>query len=132
MPRDEQQVEEQSVKAASALAIDVEFLLPEGYKLNKLAPVSYRLTVDDGQQLISDDSLNVRTEAKAGEAAATLEIPLAAKSGSAVLHLAVTYPFCRDGVGGLCKIDTAYYRIPISVGAAGTADRIKLTAAPRK
>jgi thiol-disulfide isomerase/thioredoxin len=132
MPREELQVEEQSVKSASALTIDVAFQLPEGYKLNKLAPVSYRLTVDDGQQLIADDNLNARTEAKAGDAAATIEIPLAARVGTAVLHLAVTYPFCRDGVGGLCKIDTAYYHIPVNVGTAGTADRIKLTAAPRK
>lgn len=132
MPREEQQVAEQAVKPGKSLMIDVEFLLPEGYKLNKLAPVSYRLTADDGQQLVADGDLNVRSEAKAGDSAAVIEIPLAAKAGAAVLHLAVTFPFCRDGAGGLCKIDTAYFRIPVNVGPAGTVDRVKLTAAPRK
>lgn len=132
MPREEQQIAEQAVKPGKTLAIDVEFVLPEGYKLNRLAPVTYRLTADDGQQLVASDELNVRTEAQSGEGSTVVEIPLAASSGSAVLHLALTFPFCRDGVGGLCKIDTAYFRIPVTVGPGGTVERVKLTAAPRK
>ena len=129
--KNEIKLDEQRIKVGSTLRIDVEFLLPEGFKLNKLAPVTYRLTANDGQQLVAADLLGVRTEAKVDQTAATLEIPLAAQSGMASLHLAVQYPYCRDGEGGLCKIDTAYYQIPVNLVADG-ADRISLKAEPAR
>jgi hypothetical protein len=46
-------------------------------------------------------------------------VPLAAAEGTAVLEVAVTYSYCRGGIGGLCKIHTSRWSVPIEIAADG-------------
>ncbi len=120
-------VKPQTVASAESLRFEIALNLPEGYKLNKLAAVTYRLKADDGQKLIAAKRLHARQRAKAEGATATVTVPLVKKTGKATLELAVTYAFCRDGVGGLCKLKTASWRIPVEVAADGQQRAIKLS-----
>lgn len=121
-------VPKQTVASGDHLSIQVRFHLPEEFKLNKLAPVKYTLKADGNPKLIPADALGSRQEAEANEEAATIKVPLAQKVGKATLHLAVTYSYCRDGVGGVCKFETARWRIPVEVLAGGKNSTIELTA----
>ena len=120
----------QQVAPADALDFQIAFKLPRGYKLNQLAPVTYKLTAEGTQQLVAADELGVRDEATKSNdgAAATVSIPLAAKSGSATLHLAVTFLYCRDGVGGVCKQGTSKWKAPVELNGDAKATSISLTA----
>jgi hypothetical protein len=106
----------------------VALTLPENFKLNPAAPVTYTLTADGDQKLIAADQLNVREEATAEGTTLKFRVPLAAKSGQATLHLAINYQYCRDGTGGVCKLGSAQYAIPVQVTSEGKGSTIRLTA----
>jgi hypothetical protein len=38
----------------------------------------------------------------------------------------LTYNYCRDGAGGLCKLGTLAWSIPIEAAAEGSATPIRL------
>ncbi len=119
-------VDRQELAPGSDLTFEVAFDLPEGYKLNELLPVSYRVKVDGDQTLIAADQLNVKREATSENNTAKFAVPTTAKTGEATLLLAVTYGYCRDGNGGVCKVGTIQWKIPVWLKQGATVDAVKL------
>lgn len=119
----------QDLKSGDALNFQVSFKLPEGYKLNKLAKVTYKLDAAGEQGLVAAEQLKARKVAEAKEDSAAISIPLAKKEGDAMLSLSVTFSYCRDGVGGVCKIKTVRWSIPVKASSDGKVTAIKLEAA---
>ena len=113
--------------AGEGIPIEVEFTLPDGYKLNPLLPVSYRVKTEGDQTLISKDLLNQKQEAVTEKLISRMTIPTSAKSGEAVVLVSVTYGYCREGTGGVCKVATSHWKIPVSLKDGGSAIPIKLT-----
>lgn len=111
----------QKIAAGKAVTLAVELQIPEDYKLNELAPLRAKLVADGKQALIAEENLGRSIKGKADGTTAIFAIPLAAKDGSAQLQLSVTYSFCRGGVGGLCKLHTSRWSLPITVAADGAA-----------
>ncbi len=124
------EVAAQSVASGEQLQFEITPQLPEGFKLNKLFPARYSLEGSDGQKLLAADQLKGRHKAEMEDGTIRFALPLAAPTGSAVLEVAVSYGYCRDGVGGLCKISTARWKIPVEVNATAKARAVKLTASP--
>jgi thiol-disulfide isomerase/thioredoxin/outer membrane protein assembly factor BamB len=118
----------QSIAAGDSLKLDISFRFPKGYKLNQLAKVTYKLEAAGEQKLIAADHLKGRQTAEVKDDVATASIPLAAKEGEAKLALSVSFSYCRDGVGGLCKLKTSKWNIPVKVSADGKSSTIKLEA----
>ncbi|MEX0704000.1 MAG: thioredoxin-like domain-containing protein [Planctomycetales bacterium] len=108
------------------LAIEIALDLPAGHKLNPLAPVTYRLQLDDGQSLFDAANVAGRGKAEAEGKTARISLPLKAKSGKASLILSATYAYCRDGNGGLCRIATARWTVPVEVAADGDRQPVRL------
>ncbi|QDT48790.1 Thiol-disulfide oxidoreductase YkuV [Symmachiella dynata] len=121
------------IAAGKTLPFAVQLDIPDGFKINKLAPVTYRVTAQGAQSLIADKHLGVRGEAKFADGAAQFTLPLEQETGATTLLISVTYQFCRDGAGGLCKIRTANWSLPITVNPTATERIVKLTVpAPEK
>jgi thiol-disulfide isomerase/thioredoxin len=122
-------VKPQQVATAKNLSFEVTLSLPTGFKLNKLLPVTYRMKADGKQTLLAADILGPRIKATVSKdgTTATVTLPLSAKTGKATLMLALSYGYCRDGVGGLCKLKTTRWHIPVEVTADGKQKTIKLT-----
>lgn len=118
----------QNLAAGEALKLEVRFKLPEGYKLNKLAKVTYKLEAAGDQKLIAAEQFKGRHPAEVKDEVATVAIPLAAQTGEEKLTLSLSFSYCRDGVGGLCKLKTSKWNIPIKVSADGKSSTIKLEA----
>ena len=120
----------QELAPGTTIEFQVDFALPEGYKLNELLPVSYKLTTDQEQQLIPADYLKLKHEASTEGTTSKLSVPTAKKSGEATFLLSVTYGYCRDGNGGVCKVGTTNWKIPIVMkdGNKGTSVKLKVTA----
>jgi hypothetical protein len=110
------------------LKFEVRFKLPQGYKLNPLAKVNYTLAADGAQNLIAANQLNARRAAESDGQLASISIPLSAQSGEAKLTLSVSFSYCRDGVGGLCKLQTSRWSIPVKVAADGKTSTIQVEA----
>ncbi len=120
-----------SVHAEGSLPFEVALDLPEGYKLNPLAEVTYRISAEAEQTLIAKENLQARKEAAATGRAAKFEIPLLKNSGEAKLLITVTYQFCRDGAGGLCRIRTEHWSLPLSLKPNAENRAVKLKVEPR-
>lgn len=107
-----------TLAAGKPLSVRVEFKLPEGYKLNQLASVGWRIATDS--PLVDPAVVGKRKQVKAGETSASIDVPLSGQEGTGTLVLSVNYQYCRDGVGGVCKLGTRQWEIPITVAANGT------------
>ncbi len=125
------EVSAKSLKPGEKISVVVRFDLPEDFKLNELAPVKFTVEVAGDQKLIAAETLGKRKSAKIQDGQAVFEVPLAAKSGEAVLKLSLSYGYCRNGSGGLCKIGTSAWKIPLNVSADADADTLTLTATPK-
>ena len=123
-------VDLQDLNAGDKIDFRVDFKLPEDYKLNALLPVTFRLKADGEQSLIAANQMEVKSEATTEGTAARFSIPTANKTGLVMLLVSVNYGYCRDGNGGVCKIGTANWKIPISLkeGAKGKTVTLKVTA----
>ena len=117
----------QTVKAGENVTFTVDLHLPKGYKLNSLYPMSYRLQADKGQSLIPAEELEGKHKAAAQGKTATLSFPLTASTGETSLQIALTYGYCREGKGGVCKIKTIRWNVPLKVTSEAQASEIALT-----
>jgi thiol-disulfide isomerase/thioredoxin len=124
------EVAKQTVRPGSTLGFTIAFELPEGFKLNKLAPVTYTLAAADGPPLVAAGKLNVRAEANVTESEAAFDVPLVAKSGGGTIDVTLSYSFCRDGTGGVCRFAKQRWRVPVEIAANAADAGLKLTAAP--
>ncbi|HEY0981280.1 thioredoxin-like domain-containing protein [Schlesneria sp.] len=124
------EIESQDLSPTDSIAVQVELELPEGFKLNELMPVSYRLKADEGQTLFADDQLGVKQEIEAKGTSISLSLPAVRKTGTATAILSLTYGYCRDGNGGVCKVGTTHWKIPIATkeGASGKSISLKAVA----
>ncbi|MGE3315642.1 MAG: thioredoxin-like domain-containing protein [Planctomycetaceae bacterium] len=124
------QLERQIIAAGDTARFDIAFKLPAGYKLNALAPVTLRLKERGEQSLFAADALGKRHRATVEKETANVSIPLAGK-GKAIYELTVSFGYCRDGVGGVCKVKTLHSIIPIEVADKGEP-AVVLTAEARE
>ena len=121
----------QQIASGSGIDFNVEFTLPEGYKLNTLLPVTYRLAVEGEQSLIAADQLNTRTEATPDGETTKFLVLVTQKTGRATLLVTLTYGYCRDGKGGLCKVDSVRFKLPVELAAKADAKSVTLKVLPK-
>jgi thiol-disulfide isomerase/thioredoxin len=109
--------------AGGFLQIDVE--LPAGYHLNPAAPQRYKISVDNGKNLVIDEKI-------ASRSAKDLKLPVrvpfsAATAGAATIRAQVTLFYCREDNTGTCRIKTLVWQAPIEVTSdANAPSEVKL------
>ena len=109
---------DQKVAPGDTLTIQVKLLYPDEFKLNPDAPVRVKVGAEN-QSLIAADILAKTIKPTVKDDVATIQIPLATKSGKATLALRISYSYCRGGKSGLCKLHTARWTIPVEVAEGG-------------
>ena len=107
--------------------LEFSFLLPGEYKLNKLAPANCRLQVLEGAELFKSGEDSRSHAAIEGDKAVVI-VPLTGKAGKGMLEATLTYTYCREGVGGLCKLGTARWTVPVEVASDAKQTAVKLIA----
>lgn len=114
-------VERQTVRSGNAADIEVELSLPEGYKLNADFPLAATVFADGGGQTILDpQGLGKRIKAVAGDGGTVrFTLPLTGEAGETTVRLSLQYGYCREGKGGLCKVRTARWVLPLAVSEQG-------------
>ncbi|MBP90098.1 MAG: hypothetical protein CMJ64_25890 [Planctomycetaceae bacterium] len=102
------------------ITLRVSLQLPEGWKINKLAPCSYSLEAAGDSGPIDRKSLGLKKLDKpAGEF--TVTIP-ANGIGKDVLKLGMNYYYCQSSGGGLCKVGSVQWTVPLEISAQGSAE----------
>ena len=120
----------QRLSTGDRIAFETKLVIPEGFKLNKSAPVTYRIAALDEQSLIAADRLSERMELDTPDEGSTVkfDVPLSGKMGGARLLVTVSFTYCRDGSSGLCKLGTQNWIVPVEVSSDGKQDVIILPA----
>ncbi len=115
----------QTVKSGKTANVHVTLELPQEFKLNKLAPVTVQWQAVSGDAVIDAGVLSTRQKLTGEGLEANGLVSLAA-NGSGVYQLTVSYSYCRDGTGGVCRFGKVKYQLPLTVSSEGTSEAIEL------
>lgn len=120
-------VNEQTIKAGKTVTFKVTLNLPKGYKINPLYPSSFRLSAEEGQTIVPATEIAAKRQPKFEDSTATLSVALTGQTGKAPVQVALSFGYCRDGEGGLCKVSTTRWNVPLSVVAEAQETEIQLS-----
>jgi len=101
------------------LAVAIE--LPDGYKLNPLAPLRYRIEVVGESGPVDRDSIGKPVTLEKPSNSFTIELPLINTAGDENIRISLTYYYCQEGSEGLCKAGSVVWAVPVTL-AAGADD----------
>jgi thiol-disulfide isomerase/thioredoxin len=120
---------EQVIQPGAELAFEVELAIPEGYKLNPLSPVTFRLDGVGEQGLVAAEVLGARDEAEVPKTGTTVRfaVPSAPGETSGTLTLRMTWGYCREGKGGLCKLGQGSWTVPVKREAGAEGKVLKVS-----
>lgn len=121
-------VESQTLAAGDKLKFSVTLTIPEGYKRNDLAPVTWEIFAEADQAIVAPDSLGARDEATVNDQnAAQFEVPLTGTPGEATFVVRMSFGYCGTEENALCRLATATWRIPVVLNTDGGVNEIALT-----
>lgn len=128
-PTDIVQVKRQTIQASNEVEVTVRVNLPPEYKLNPAYPTAAAVSAGDRQSVIAPATLSKRIQATGEGDEIKFSLPLTSQRGVATLQIRVNYGYCRDGKGGLCKVKSSTWNVPLTVAEAGS-ESIELVAPP--
>jgi hypothetical protein len=107
------------------ITLRVTLYLPAGWKINALAPAAYWLEAEGDSGPIARDNLGRR---KLDEPATdfTITVPVTGR-GKDRLRVAMNYYYCQESGGGLCKVGSVRWTIPLEISPDGSPDQLSLT-----
>lgn len=108
------------------LRLNVELTLPEGYKLNEMAPTQYWIETDEPTGLVEPAALDRPVKLAPASAEFTISLPLAKPQGAETLKICFVYYYCEAGDSGACKAGSVVWIAPIRVAADAAEDAVAL------
>jgi hypothetical protein len=120
----------QSIKATDGkITFKVDLRLPEGFKINPLAPMSYRVdpqtvSAPAASSLVPRVDLGKFVKLEQPATKFEFSLPVAANAHEDQLKIGVRYYYCREGKEGVCKTGSVLWVVPLAVdeNADGTVD----------
>ena len=119
--------EAKSFAPGEKLAVRIALAIPDGYKLNDLAPVTWEIFTDGAQPIFPMATLSQRDEAVVADGHATFDMPMTGESGTATMYIRVGYGYCGTEENALCRLATATWRVPVMIAADAAADILNLS-----
>ncbi|MFT5527318.1 MAG: hypothetical protein ACI9HK_005300, partial [Pirellulaceae bacterium] len=109
--------------ADGSIKVAVKLALPTGWKLNKLAPMSYFVTADGPGPV----PIAAMGKKKLKKPAAEFEFDLPIESsGEQKLVVTTTYFYCQEADEGICKIGSIIWKISAKIDDQGKNTSIEL------
>ncbi|HWB11914.1 MAG TPA: thioredoxin-like domain-containing protein [Pirellulales bacterium] len=106
--------------------ISVSLDLPEGYKINAEAPMAYRLEASAKEGVVDRKAFKKSIKLDQPATVFKIDLPLTADTGADQLSLSLTYYYCQEGAGGLCKVGTVAWKIPLKLDADAESSTLEL------
>lgn len=103
---------------------EVAIEIPEGWKTNPLAKVSYWVEAEGGEGALERGALGKKT---LDPPAAKFSIELPAKGGGDTVTISMPFYYCQEGAEGVCKVGSVVFTIPLKVDPQAEAASVKLT-----
>ncbi len=121
-----------ALKAASVQPIDgkvrlqVQLTLPDGYKINNLAPLRYLVEASGAQGPVERATLGKLADAPKRTPSFDIELPLGDASGTEKLQISLAYYYCQEGAEGVCKAGSVVWSVPVKISADATETLVEL------
>lgn len=106
-----------------SIRLDVHLELPPGFKINPMAPLTYRVErvaasgkpdhAEGASKLVRDEALGRPVRVRPPASAFEIAVPVSTDSGKDLLRVTVSYYYCQEGAEGVCKAGSAVWRIPV-------------------
>jgi thiol-disulfide isomerase/thioredoxin len=110
--------------ADGAIELHVSLKVPEGWKINQLAPMSYWLD-SPRESGAADRAAFGRT--KLAKPVADFEVPVKiGGEGEDEVQVSLAYQYCKEGDDGICKFGAVVFTVPLTIAADGKAGPIQL------
>lgn len=101
------------------LALAIDFALPDGFKLNPLYEVNVRVASRENAGLVAESALQDRLQGEDAVSATRIVVPLTGRPSSDVLTLTVSFQYCREGQGAICRPGQYQFEVPVTVADSG-------------
>jgi thiol-disulfide isomerase/thioredoxin len=111
------------------ITLRVHIDLPQGWKMNELAPNGYRVEAKDAAGPVVRAAIGKTTRLPAPTSTFTIDLPVLGE-GKDLLDVGVTYYYCQEGGEGLCKVGSAAWTVAIEIKPTAAAV-VELTQAAR-
>ena len=110
--------------ADGTVTLHVTLKVPEGWKINQLAPMSYWL--DSPREKGSADRATFG-RIKLAKPVAEFDVPVkVGGAGEDEVQVSLNYQYCKEGDDGVCKFGAVVFTVPLKVAAAGKAGPVAL------
>jgi thiol-disulfide isomerase/thioredoxin len=112
--------------ADGTLTLEVALTLPEGYKINPVAPLRYLVEAKSDAGPIDRKALGTLARVEKPAPKFAIELPASGAPGSDTLTISLAYYYCQDGSEGVCKAGNVIWTLPLSVAPDATASSVAL------
>jgi DNA-binding beta-propeller fold protein YncE len=121
----QEKLKAQAVKPVDGkVKLAVSLKIPEGWKVNPLAPMSYWVDSSKASGPL-DRAAFGRTKLPSPVAAFDFEVPVA-ESGDDEVTVSLNYYYCEDRDDGVCKVGAVVFTVPLVIAADGRPGPVKL------
>lgn len=121
----QEQIAAANVKPADGkVTLRVALKVPEGWKINPLAPMSYWL--DSPRESGAADRAAFG-RVKLAKPVAEFDVPVKISgAGDDEVQVSLNYQYCQEGENGVCKFSSVVFTVPLTVAATGKAEPVQL------
>ncbi len=102
------------------IQLHVKLELPDGYKINPLAPLRYVVEAGGAKGPIDRHALGKLTSVKEPAPQFDIELPITSDAGTEKLKISLGYYYCQEGSEGVCKAGSVAWSLPLTVAADAT------------
>lgn len=120
------QVNPQTVTSVDPLRIEVDLNIPDGYKLNDLAPITGAVFFHKRDDVIQPSELATGLMPTVADGKATFDIPATSSFNSAELLIEVSYGFCKDE-DSVCRLAEQVFRVLVTVADDAETDTVRMS-----
>ncbi len=106
--------------------LSVRLELPPGWKVNELAPTSYYIEATTPSGPLDRTALGKLVTLEKPSASFDIELPLSTATGDDPVKVLVTHYYCQEGEGGICKIASVAFEVPVKVLADAKDESVEL------
>ncbi len=113
--------------AGGAIRLHVALRLPDGYKINDMAPTQYWIEAASPDGPIARSALDRPTRRAKPAADFEISLPVSGEQGKEMLKVSLIYYYCEQAGSGLCKIGSVVWTAPVELTTGAASDAIELT-----
>ena len=110
-----------------AVHLAVRFELPDGWKINTLAPMRYWIESTAPAGPLDRVAFGKFHKLDHPAASFDVRLPVKQSTGSETITLSMNYYYCQEGENGVCKTGSVVWTVPLELSSTGSAEPVPVS-----